>query len=546
MSVRSNSTGHFFPREYQNESKVPHRHAAPSAPWPWINIHDTVDAAQLASGLPPVPKLCDHKSCDGCWKDYPQSRFPNWTKDQRSRSGISDAIENYRRTPCVTYQADVCPDGIFVDLGSIAATDADKDPTWDRMINTVRPPGIRVRALFVDNLSGPVLQMLGTRFNIEPFFFSSSLNWIPSRYQEEVQDRKGDHVTVTLTFLKSIQIPNRSLVASFHDSTSIPDIPSRKKQMVDTHAPLPLRFTDRQLVVDLLSVHLIRHVDGSTIISFHPEKDYPTTSARYLHERIRFAGRSVYWQKVFRASPDPTFILLTFLWHAIYAWDEALEDLYTHISHLESNVISTSNMTLSRELHIIRAHQLHYSSLLEDFRKTIAFIRATKNPALDSFPKPTRLRSADLMKRECTNLMNEIDRLDMSREMVDKQLKSVMNLLFSNVKIKMTEASVKDSAGWSTRQIAFVTMIYFPASFVAGVFGMNVREINPTNNGILVPFRLIHYAATAISFTVASIWIIIAFQSKHILGEEDTSFWQRLGWPYLLFRKSYGRRDLDT
>lgn len=95
----------------------------------------------------------------------------------------------------------------------------------------------------------------------------------------------------------------------------------------------------------------------------------------------------------------------------------------------ESNVISTSNMTLSRELHIIRAHQLHYSSLLEDFRKTIAFIRATKNPALDSFPKPTRLRSADLMKRECTNLMNEIDRLDMSREMVDKQLKSVMNLV---------------------------------------------------------------------------------------------------------------------
>lgn len=47
-----------------------------------------------------------------------------------------------------------------------------------------------------------------------------------------------------------------------------------------------------QLVLDLLSVHLVRNVEGSTIISFHPETDSPTTSAEYLHERIRFAGGS--------------------------------------------------------------------------------------------------------------------------------------------------------------------------------------------------------------------------------------------------------------
>jgi hypothetical protein len=49
---------------------------------------------------------------------------------------------------------------------------------------------------------------------------------------------------------------------------------------------------DRQLVLDLLAVHLIRHVDGSTIISFHPEVAGSMTSAEYLHERIRFAGWS--------------------------------------------------------------------------------------------------------------------------------------------------------------------------------------------------------------------------------------------------------------
>ena len=30
------------------------------------------------------------------------------------------------------------------------------------------------------------------RYNIEPFFWSSSLNWIPSRFQEEIQPEIGD------------------------------------------------------------------------------------------------------------------------------------------------------------------------------------------------------------------------------------------------------------------------------------------------------------------------------------------------------------------
>lgn len=37
---------------------------------------------------------------------------------------------------------------------------------------------------------------------------------------------------------------------------------------------------------------------------------------------------------MFQISPDPTFVLLTYLWHAMYAWDEALENLYTHICTL--------------------------------------------------------------------------------------------------------------------------------------------------------------------------------------------------------------------
>ena len=122
----------------------------------------------------------------------------------------------------------------------------------------------------------------------------------------------------------------------------------------------------RQLVLNLLSVHLIRKKSGSVLISYHPTKDsIPITTAQYLHERIRFAGKSpfsfffltllqhiinvslylgqsVYWQNIFQNSPDPTFVLLTFIWHTLYAWDEALQVLYIHICKIVSFFFSTS------------------------------------------------------------------------------------------------------------------------------------------------------------------------------------------------------------
>ena len=45
---------------------------------------------------------------------------------------------------------------------------------------------------------------------------------------------------------------------------------------------------------------------------------------KVLHFRIRLAGDSVY-------TSDPTF---TILWHYLYIWDQALEELYKHIAWL--------------------------------------------------------------------------------------------------------------------------------------------------------------------------------------------------------------------
>ncbi|KAF9444896.1 hypothetical protein P691DRAFT_806548 [Macrolepiota fuliginosa MF-IS2] len=548
---RPNPTDQFTPTgDPTRVPNPPHRHAAPSAPWPWVDLSDEVDPGQLTSELPPVPELCDHEKCgDTCWRNYPISRFPNWTRSQVNKSKILKVVEEYNRDKeCKLYYVDVDDRGRFTSAEETVITENEIQWGWQFFVENKRRPNLRVRALFIENLSGPVLQMLGAKFNIEPFFWSSSLNWIPSRYQEDPQPGKGDHITICLTFLRSMPQGTEAIrmdasgVRKSSDSVASARPSILSQMMIDTQAPLPLKSSDQLLVLDLLSVHLIRNTEGSTIISYHPSLPLPTTTAHTLQERIRFAGQSVYWQKMFQKSSDPTFVLLTFLWHAMYAWDEALENLYIHICTLETKVIETNEMRLTSELHVIRAHQLHYSSLLGDFRKTVQFILDTPNPALNECERGS---TQSMLERECKKLLAEIERLDKSRKMQDKRLKNVMNLVFSSVNIKdsrrmqeMTEAAVRDSA--AMKQVAYLTMIFLPSSFVAAVFGMNVREINPTSFGTLP-----HYAGAAIAMTAATIWIIIAFQSQHLLPNNFT-FLMRLGWPVLLILKWLGWIKLDA
>ena len=86
---------------------------------------------------------------------------------------------------------------------------------------------------------------------------------------------------------------------------------------------------------------------------------------------------------------------------------------------------------LTQELYIIRAHLLHWSSLLDDLEKTVRFIRDYKNPAMDS-PNVTeeeRQLSAILLARECDNLDDEINRLEKARNTQGKRVKNAMDLV---------------------------------------------------------------------------------------------------------------------
>ena len=128
-------------------------------------------------------------------------------------------------------------------------------------------------------------------------------------------------------------------------------------------------------------------------------------------------------------------------------------------------------MALTQELHVIRAHHLHYLSLLDHYTKHVTFIKNTPNPAMDGMSDAERISSEKLLNRECDNLMNEIQRLNAELNTQERRLKNVMDLVsylyhpsillvnrgykvFSSVNItdsrymrQMTEATVRDSAG---------------------------------------------------------------------------------------------------
>ncbi|KAF8523160.1 hypothetical protein BU17DRAFT_20807, partial [Hysterangium stoloniferum] len=514
---------------------APYRHAAPSGPWPWQSLDD---------------KIPDHTSsilhthntpgtCEGChWRNYPESLFPNWKDDQVVRSKIKKVLDESGES--TIYHIEVEENGIFLRPDR---TTVSNETDFEELTKQPTEPR-RLRVFCVDNLTVPVMQMLGKKYNIEPFFWTSSVNWIPSRYQENPRAGQDDHITITLKFprVAKLSLAYTQMSPSDDDLTSRPQMSPSDEDL--TKVQEEKDDNKRLLITDFLAIHMFRAQQNSTIITYHPPSEWCATTAEKLHTRISLAGQSVYWQKIFEKSPDPTLVLLSTLWYALYAWDEALETLWEYICRLEMDAIKTNNMELTPELHKIRAHLLHYASLLEDFHESVVFVQETANPAMDS-PAYVAQSSAskDLIEKECGNLLIQIKRLKMSRGMWDKRLKNAMHLVFSKVNIEdskrmqaLTKAAVRDSA--AMKQISYLTMVFLPASFVAAVFGMNIQDLNPDSNGTLS-----HYFAAAIPLTIVSTWVIVAYQGQWTQkpNEQTPAGIMRLMWPVMLLREFMAR-----
>ncbi len=68
---------------------------------------------------------------------------------------------------------------------------------------------------------------------------------------------------------------------------------------------------------------------------------------------------------------------------------------------------------------------------------------------------------------------------------------------------------------------------------------MNVGEISPGTNGTLP-----HYFAIAAVLTLVTVWIVMTFQSKYLFDSGST-FWMRLVWPWMLFKRVFMKREIE-
>ncbi|KAG2346989.1 hypothetical protein BDR05DRAFT_905609 [Suillus weaverae] len=512
-----------------------YRHAAPSGPWPWVDFN-----TDLSSSEPPFRKG-EHE-----WRGYPQELFGNWSPIPVARSEMLTKCARAVK-PCVVYGMDVMGDGQFKTrepgLHRTEVSEAKINEFWSKLQDEVRKD-VSVRALFVDHLSESVLKMLGTKYNIEPFFFTSSTNWIPSRYREDVRHGVGDHITVILPFIRTTEKTQKTY------SSSSDMKPNEKKNTIDVMAPLhlhgnPYLFSPRSclspfigehvLLIDLLAIHMIREKNCSTIITYHPALRDRTTAQR-LHQVMERAGGSVYWNKIFVASEDPTFFFLAILWYALYAWDESFEVLYSCIKDMEV-ILNDYNFTvmvdLNHSLHGLQAHLLQYETLLHDFQKSVEFIRDTPNPAMEE--SENRGTTEELMRRECKNLLSEIDRLHKRCSMFIRRLKNATDLAFATVNIedsrqthRLTKATLRDSA--AMKLISYLTMVFLPASLTASVFGMHVREIVP---GTLETIS--RYVWVTLLMTSVTTWIVITLQPYSTIHKPGAGMWRRVAWPVFFF-----------
>jgi len=216
--------------------------------------------------------------------------------------------------------------------------------------------------------------------------------------------------------------------------------------------------------MDLLAIHMVRDAKISTIISYHPEKStVPWTSAERLHSLTLLVGKSVYWKNIFSTSTDPTFLFLAILWYPLYAWDESFQSLHNHISSLVRRAHAGLKLLLkyiqvpamlespaeySCYLQALQGRLLHYESLLDGYQASVSFIDKTPNPAVESLGTygAQRKASNELMKKECENLLNEINRLEKRRRTLRNRLKNLLDIANSNQTNAFIEVTGSGSA----------------------------------------------------------------------------------------------------
>lgn len=191
--------------------------------------------------------------------------------------------------------------------------------------------------------------------------------------------------------------------------------------------------------------------------------------------------------------------------------------------YLLSNSLWISNLDyLTKDIHRISFEEVRNPSLkinnaLHDRRENLAFMKASLTETIKYMPTAAVeyfhkhvyfLDSAAIRWNSATPIESHQRTLDAVVQL-DHFLMETFQLLMSSISLRDTQLSIEQSRR-ATRltQLAF---IYVPLSFVTGLFGMNVQQINATGLPIWVCFVTL---AVIIVLTAGILWCLHARGKK--------------------------------
>ncbi|KAJ3531406.1 hypothetical protein NMY22_g8168 [Coprinellus aureogranulatus] len=489
------------------------RHNTPSDPWPWLDIEDEIDRVSSAPLSPSRPCYHLDASCSSeCWRTYPQSLFANWRQVQMEKSRV---LKAFRRSPSSPelpiLRCHLTDEGFLEDSGELQIpTGANEGArAWEMIKDDLTKAN--TASVQSNNLSGPIMQMLGAKWYIEPIFFSSSINWIPSRFM--VKRDACDHLSVTLKYVRVPQFRSSGPRPSPYEGLRI-----HRSSMCD-------RQSYPGLEVDLLSVYLIRKSDGAVILSYHDSQNLQPTRAKTLHERMRVASHSAHWREVLQSTKDPILVLILLMWHAFSCWEEALELLSDSVNLLGKRIRQSGlKMHAIHRGDAVRAYHAQCISALDDFSADVEFIRnaAASWTLID---KSHASEGRSFVQEEAQVLLSQVDKLKRRLRLQEEMIGLSYHLTDAHTSLaqrKYSEVTVEESK--TMKAIARLTALFLPASFLSAIFGMNVGELSPEGKA-----SLWQYVAAAIPLTLITIRVVSAMA---FTDELDTDFWMHVTHPF--------------
>lgn len=207
-----------------------------------------------------------------------------------------------------------------------------------------------------------------------------------------------------------------------------------------------------------------------------------------------------------------------------FSLSSILAQFFSHAWHIE--LLSTNVLTAETMLYIIASstwsanfHHLNHkikriaftdirrpSILINDTlhicRQSLDILRQKISYTKKYIPQPILLEFHTLHTHNNGIYLPDttLDELLAEAQVTERFLMDTFQLLMSSISVLDSETSIRQAArGQKLTQLAFV---YVPMSFVTGVFGMNIKEINdsPLRAWVCVVFLLITVFGTAVLF----------------------------------------------